>query len=286
MLRFTEEEFQIMVDELLDDKKSSADMLCHIAKKTLSDHIHFLCFVELDGYNKAEDIANEVMQNIYLRLIQITVTKFLLKDGPEGPVNNDPVGFQRWLFTVADNVKRATYKKERVFSTKTVDIDDPKYSYLAKNEKYPVENEDIINIMFAIAVKSGARVYKILSWLLQSLYVLDLGTDRINANEELLNRFTLAPLSELYQEVTRLAQRFKWLHFTEEHKRILNTELSQRYDERSFGEVPFNEFFMLFKGAKNGKKSVSDWVNRMDAVINKRFKEIEERGYKDDTSNS
>lgn len=65
------------------------------------------------------------MQEIHLRLTKTTVDYFLLRHDIEGPYNDNPEGFEAWIFFVAKNIKRDFANKIRNRDFITDDIDDP-----------------------------------------------------------------------------------------------------------------------------------------------------------------
>ena len=87
----TQEEFDVMEDELLHQKQTRYDMLCKIARKFLTRKVKSWCknTVGLKGVE-----PDDVMQSIYLHLIKVTVDKFFLKkpdsSPPSGCAPSDP----------------------------------------------------------------------------------------------------------------------------------------------------------------------------------------------------
>ena len=122
-VRFTREEFDIMVNQLLNKEPISFDMLCEIADKTLRPSVINWC--KKEDCLRGRGYEDDIMQEIKLRFIKTTVSHFLLRDGIRGAYNNDPDGFEDWMFRVADNLKRDFANKIRKRDFKTEDIDDP-----------------------------------------------------------------------------------------------------------------------------------------------------------------
>ena len=138
-MRFTREEFDAMVNELLYENPISFNMLCRIAEKTLRPSVVNWCRNEdcLRGRGYEDDI----MQEIHLRLMKTVVTYFLLRDGIEGPYNNDPEGFEDWIFCVAANLKRDFANKIRNRDFTTASIDDPAIGEIPTSDCYEEAKE-------------------------------------------------------------------------------------------------------------------------------------------------
>lgn len=121
-VRFTTEEFETMVHELLYSQPVSFDTLCQMADKTLSPSIINWC--KLEDCLRGRGFEDDIMQEIHLRLMKTTVDYFLLRERINGPYNNNPESFENWMFRVADNLKRDFANKVRNRDFKTEDIDD------------------------------------------------------------------------------------------------------------------------------------------------------------------
>ena len=86
-MRFTKEEFETMVQELLFSDPISFDMLCQIANKTLRSTVIHWC--RLEDCLRGRGFEDDIMQEIYLRLMKTTVDYFLLRHDIEGAFNNN-----------------------------------------------------------------------------------------------------------------------------------------------------------------------------------------------------
>lgn len=93
-----------MVEQLLDENGEKFDMLCSIADRTLRSTVAHWC--ANDPALCGRQMENDVMQEIYIRLIKTCKSTFLLRNGVNGEINNDLDGFKSWLFKVALNIKR------------------------------------------------------------------------------------------------------------------------------------------------------------------------------------
>ena len=139
-MEITREEFDVMLKELLGGEKANFNMLCSVAEKLLMPSIKRWC--NADPALRGRDQERDIMNTIHLHLINVAITGFFLKEGPGGPVNDDPEGFKKWLFTVACNKKRDIAKGLRKNDYYVTDLDNP----LAEN----LSTEDDDNVKEAI----------------------------------------------------------------------------------------------------------------------------------------
>ena len=264
---FTHQEFSVMVDELLYQEPVSYDMLCCIAEKTLWNSVVSWCRKEdcLRGRGYEEDL----MQEIYLRLIKTTVDYFLLRNGVDGPVNNDPEGFEDWMFRVADNLKRDFVARIRNRDYKTTDMEDPELENIPDVE-YDDGEEQIEKLKkaFSIVLSSDVGIYKILTWLAQFVFILDEDITKIKSNDLILHAFRNKTLYEMFEMIMTASKRIPWIVVTEQQRKRIMDALKQPWKGGIvYGDVRFSEFFMKHNGTVSGKKSISDWMNRMNNMI-------------------
>lgn len=93
-----------MVDELLYRNPVSFDILYQIAEKALRLKVKQWCRVGDCLWGKGDE--EDIMQILFLKLMQKTVSGFLRHPGRTDAYNNNPEGFQNWLFKVAENLKK------------------------------------------------------------------------------------------------------------------------------------------------------------------------------------
>lgn len=266
-MRFTIQEFDTMVNELLYSEPVSFDMLCRIADKTLRNSVNKWCIME--DCLRGRDFEEDIMQEIYLRLIKTTVPYFLLREGVDGPYNNDPEGFEDWLFRVADNLKRDFANKVRNRDFKTEDIDDSLPNFITDDDGYDEqERVDKLKKAFSTVLSSNSSVYKVLTWLAQFIFILDSDVTKIESNNLIIATFENKTLYEMYDMILVASKRISWIVIDEkQNEKILNALRKNREGDVSYGETKYKEFFMKYKGEFSGKKSISDWVNRMNDMI-------------------
>ena len=86
-MRFTEEEFDRVIEDLLYAPSPTFIPLYTVAEKAVKP---YLCnLVRQNSYLRGGYHEEDVFQNFVIRLTKVTVTGFLLRDGPEGEVNRN-----------------------------------------------------------------------------------------------------------------------------------------------------------------------------------------------------
>ncbi len=278
-MRFTKEEFDMMVRELLFRTPASYDMLCRIAEKELKTRIDGWCNSDLDL--RGGQYGDDVMQLVHIRLIERTVPFFLLRDGIEGDYNNDPEGFAAWMITVAKNLKRDYASRVRSDIFHTVSDDDK------KKKKDEVEEEDDALAVppdyaerdkklaraFDIVLSSDLSIYKKLTWFALAVIMVRNDISKIKATHHLVGIFENKTLADMYAALLNASEEISWMTVTyEQHKKILNALQAETKNGIPFGETAYKEFFMQYQGEACGLKSVSDWTNRINYIL---YREIE-----------
>lgn len=255
-----EQEFHTMVDELLYQEPASFAMLCDLAQRVLHSSVCRWCAADevLCGRHYEEDI----MQEIYLRLIKTTVTHFLLRDEAGGTVNMDPDGFEDWMFRVALNIKKDFANRVRRILHHTTDLVDVEGCEPAGEERWDrIHN---LSRAFEIVLNSDAQVYKVLTWVAQCLYMMEQDVTKIESNELIIRTFGEKTLFQMRDMLMAAAQRVSWLRVTPEQQQKIDDSLNEPFDpDRVYGQVKYQDFFMK----KGGKATISDWVNRMNSMI-------------------
>lgn len=271
-MHFTRDEFDIMVNELLYSEPISFNMLCRIAEKTLRSSVIRWCKTEacLCGRGYEDDI----MQEIHLRLIKTTVTYFLLRDGIDSPYNDDPEGFENWMFRVAENMKRSFANALRKTDFETEDIDDPSVPDIPDDDGSTGEwFKEKLKEAFSIVLSLDIGIYKILTWVAQMVFILDLDITKIKSNELIITAFENKTLDEMYEMILIASARIPWLVITDEqNEKILKSLRKKQDDGVLYGETKYRVFFMKKDGEVAGKKSISDWVNRINHMIRQKAK--------------
>jgi len=270
MRPFTDEEFGIMVSEMTGKAHPSFDMLCTIAKKTLKPKIKYWCSVDpvLRGRGEEDDI----MQEVFKRLIKTAMHSFLKRDDNDGEINRDPDEFRNWMITVAKRIKidkanelRKTGYRERGFEDGEAEqIPDSSCG----DDRETAYKQAVLAAAFTVVIESDARVYKILTWLAQSLFIMDYSIAKISSNDAIIAAFSEKTLFEMKDTLFELAEKYDWIVITAEQAERIDRALNAEFKDKRIGDFRYESFFMK----KGGKASISDWVNRMNRLIESRIK--------------
>ena len=259
------EDFDVMIEELLNHEPASFNMLCQIAEKTLKSSVKRWCFLDenLSGRDFEEDILNE----IYIRLIKTTVSHFLLKKGVD-KVNYNPEGFEDWMFKVAKNIKRDYASRVSRITTGIKDMGEDGLDNVANQacyeDKLKKDKEERLSKAFSIVLNSDVQVYKVLTWVAQSLFIVNLDVSKIKSNDLIIQMFENKTLYDMRDHIVHSSGNVSWLTLTREQLEKINNALDAFFDEeRKYGDVFYKEFFMK----KGGKATISDWVNRMNNLV-------------------
>lgn len=212
------------------------------------------------------------MQDIFCRLIKTCVTFFLKKDACGEFVNRDPDDFKSWMFKVAENIKRDTANSYRRHSFNVRGFEDGEIDQLPDDswdEEEILYRRERLSKAFELVLNSDARVYKVLTWLAQSLFIIQYDITKIESNGEIIKVFSEKTLFEMQDIVFQFAHYVPWLTISQAQidkiDRALNTAFR---DNKLVGEIKYKDFFMK----KGGKASISDWVNRMNCMIERLMK--------------
>lgn len=263
-------EFNIIIDELLNYEKADFTTLCEVAEKLLRKRVHAWCVSSPELFNTARCDEDDLMQEILIRLVKTTVSSFLLRNGVDGPINNDAEGFGKWMFTVAKNVKKDIANRERQHWLTTKYLSEQDADTLAASNSgisailTAEERADKINKSFAAAIDSDAEVYKVLTWLAHSLFMLNLDVDRTQSKQLILMAFEKRTLFEISDMVFYAATKAPRLKIADRQKAKIEKALNKSYDDvRVYGAVRYDELFMQ----KGGKATISDWVHKMNKLV-------------------
>ena len=263
---FSKEEFDIMLEQLLDENQASFDMLCAIAERTLRPSVRHWC--ANDSRLRSKHFEDDVMQAIHLRLIQTTKSTFLLRNGVDGPVNNDPEGFRKWIFMVAHNITRSFAKSVGRIDGNETPLEDDENTDIPDKSDDALEirerNTELLSAAFSIVLDSDSGVYKVLTWIAQCVFMVKLDITKIHSNDLIVKTFENKSLGEMYRMVTEFSRNIPWMVIDEKHQEKIEDQLAKPWDEdRRYYDVKYGEFFMK----KGGKATISDWVNRMNNLV-------------------
>lgn len=258
-MRFTQDEFNTMLNELFVEEPARYDTLCAIAMKHLQPIINGWCIsFSLSG----GEYQFDVMQETLAKLMKTCVTHFFLRDGRTTP-NTDIDQFCKWITTVARNVTMDVLKK--LGKRSTVDIEPWAESIGSEEpERYLVEDIDAV---FDAVIDFNMGVHKLLAWLCVSVVILNEADDRSDATEIVVERLGMATLDEMLEFLLRELRYYPALLPSDNQLARIRASLDEP-DELGvrMGDRPFYTFFM----AKGGKGSVSDWYHKINQLIRRK----------------
>ncbi|MBQ3044737.1 MAG: sigma-70 family RNA polymerase sigma factor [Clostridia bacterium] len=260
MAFFTQQEFHKMLFELTQSDAVCYNTLINIAEKTLYKSVCGWCNQTPVLKNCEEDL----MQEIYIRLIKKCVTGFIMRDGV---INDDPEGFKNWLFTVAKNIRNDFAKKmgaKELYEPNTPDGELPEGVCVdtAENDY----DYDLLNRCFCIVLNSDSKVHIPLTWVTMMLVIAKGGLTRIEATESVVNICDGMNLDQMLDFITKQSETIIWLNLNQ----CQLDDVRKKLDEKDScgvrtGDKKYSDFYMK----KGAKASVSDWVNRMNSRIEK-----------------
>lgn len=269
-MQFTREEFNTMVQEVLYTVPSRFDTLCQMAEITLRPLVTSWC--KNEDVLKNRGLEEDLMQSIKLHLMKIVVHGFLRNDRSEGTYNDNPEGFAHWMCKVAKNYKRDYVNKLRNEGYR-IDPNEPSEDIVAPASDWAKRQEQLQGLRYAfnVVLSSDIKVYKVLTWLAQVIFVVDKDMKHHKANALIVTVFENKTLNEMYHMLLTAADRVPWMTITQEQHRRIMTALCQPWDEElTYGEMPYSTFFMKCRGEVAAKKSVSDWINRVNGMVRRR----------------
>ncbi len=264
-----------MVEQLTVQKPASFDMLCEIADRTLHGWVITKCRnnIDLQGRGLEEDIYHDVL----IRLIQKSVTDFLLKDGHPGTINRDPDGFKSWMFTVAKNlirdsatrVRNGDFRCRGFLEDEEDEIEDENNVIENGTIFLSQEQSEILKLAVSIVLNSKSQPYIVLTWIAMCVFVLNCGVTKIASNHKILDTFFDKTLYDMYDMLNAASKKISWLVITQDQADRMAQKLSKTVDgNKTYGETPYREFFMK----KEPLSTLSDWENRMNSLVKRVMK--------------
>ena len=275
-MQFTREEFDRMVQEVLYTVPSRFDALCDMATVTIGPLVKAWCHKEDVLQNRG--LEGDLMNTILLRLMTTVVHGFLRNDRTEGDYNDNPEGFAHWMVKVAHNCKRDYVNKLRREEYRT--DPDGLTENLAVRQESPEERQERMQLLresFDVVLAADIAVYKVLTWLAQVIFIVDQDMAHHKANALIVAYFEKKTLSEMYNLILVASKRVEWMYISpQQHARITAALQKPTKDGATYGEMPYGEFFQKYRGERAGKKSVSDWIHRINDIIERELTAAED----------
>ena len=257
MRPFTNEEYQIMIDELTNREPACFDMMCRITERTLKPLIRKWCYESEDLRNRQYE--DDILQDTQIRLIKTCVTHFLKRKDRQYVVNDNPDDFCAWIKTVGRNITKDKAKEVRkqTFRTAALNRDIPAPDDFRKIED---DTEELFIKIFHIAVRAPRSPHIVLTWIMQSILSVYYDMNRIKATqviEETVSDFTLY---EMWELILRMLEELPHLRITDEENDYMTSRLNKITENNKVGDTFYREYY----GNRGGKTAISDWIYRMN----------------------
>lgn len=247
-----------MLFELTQGDKACYNTLIEIARKTLYPSVRKWC----NGNSALKGYEEDLMQEIYIRLITKSVTGFLMRDGQ---LNDDPEGFKNWLFAVAKNLFNDLAKKsgrKGLYETETPEGEEPTEHGPYSEPEEP--DYDMLNRCFKTVLSFDSKVHIPLTWVTAMLMIANGGMNRIEATDAITRICSEMTLDAMFDFILIQSDKILWLRLDEDEIQKIKGKLDETdSDGMRIGDKNYNNFYMK----KGAKASVSDWINRMNSRI-------------------
>lgn len=265
MRPFTDEEFEIMISELTDEAHSSYVMLCTIAERVLKSKVRYWCAT--DSVLRGRGMEDDIMQDVFMRLIKTVNNGFLIREDHNWEINRDPDGFKKWIVEVARNIKKDTADALRSGDYRARGFEDGEEGLIPDSQYDDDEEKSLqrerLAESFRIVFDSDKKVYIVLTWLAQSLFMLEYDISKIKSTDFMVKTLSDKTLFEMRDIVLKFAKKIEWINISSEQLDRMNKALHSLYKDEMYGNCKYKDFYMK----QGGKKSISDWVNRVNRMI-------------------
>ena len=267
---FSQEEFDTMVSQVLMQEPMRYDMLCTITERLLQKRL--LAWSREEWADSSAE-GSDLLNDIHLKLMQCVITHFFYHPDRQGVPNLSPEEFEDWVYKVAMNYKidrvRA-YKKQKAHTVTAIDVEE--ISDDLSELEDTMDRRLRLRKAFAVAMDADVAPYKTLTWMAHALFLLRYDGEETETKQLLVERFQNKTLQEMYDMILQTADRLPWLVITNrQHHKIQEALYQPSGKGTRYGETCYKAFFMLQQGQPSGKKSVSDWMNRMNNLIKRKL---------------
>lgn len=249
------ENFDVILEEMFGSDKMCFDTLLNVTRMDAIEKVRYWCRrYEIDYSEAYEDVTQIVM----LRVWKKCVPQFFCRNGIEN-LNTSADEYWYWVQSICKSCAYSYAKKLYSREFREVPEDENESA-----PEIPETDTDKLNRAFNVVMKAGCNVYKPLTWLVQSLIVLQNNMTRIESNEELISIFENATLDRMFDVVLSASKQFEWMNLDAEGVETIRKGLDKIHESgKRMGDMQYGDFYMK----AGAKKSVSDWINRMDAKI-------------------
>lgn len=261
----------------LNEKQLYADLVNDICGIDYPKYDNLVIFVQDFLHNKVKSWCyndsvlrgglhdEDVMQEIQIRIIKKCENYFFKP--VDGKTDKTCEEFKAWCYRVAKNYFLTYCVRQK--NKKEVEL---KLSLKIDNgveTSNTDDNRQDIKKCFAIVMDLKSKPHIVLTWLSVSLLMVYADLSKIEATHVLAEKFSEMTLYEMFYIVVKIASRYNWLDINEEHwdKQMKKLENIDDDTGKKIGEMRYEEFYMN----KGPEKSISDWINRVNAQIKKKM---------------
>ncbi len=261
------ENFGVILEEMFGTQTTCFDTLLAATEKDIRIKICADC-KNTPVLNHGR-IYEEIIQDVLIRVFLTSVPQFFLR-AENGELNTSADEYWYWVQRICKNRVRDYFNKyakksnSESFISEDADEDIPEFQIPAPEPENQDYNQEELVRHFNIVMTVGGSVYKPLTWMAQSLLVLRNNQTRIDSNEELIKIFDSMTLDEMFDFILSMAERFDWMYLEKISVEKIRKDLDKIHKSgKRMGDMKYHDFYM----ADGPKKSISDWVNRMDSKI-------------------
>ena len=276
----SELEYLQIEEDIMIRNPARFDLLCTVTEELLKPFVY-------SRMNERIQMADDVMQNIQLKVIKGIATNYFQKDTGERLPEKNANGLQRWLFTIAKNEIYTLHNREQRIknkhyaprpTTEEEDLDmlssipDTTHRSGLDRPGRVMEMREGVNRCIASMVTANSKEHIVLATVMVALISLHYNCDRIRAERYFSTRYAQATLDEVFMDFIKLMQRISWITVSTAALMELKTGLDQPRQGQRTGSYTMQDFAMK----KGLDASLSDWLNRMDGRIKRNVPDIYE----------
>lgn len=264
-------------NEIMVLSPPSFETLLHLAYDRLRPLLNRWCLRDVRLHTEQD--TDDVMQTVCVKLMQNSVTGYFLRENTAYTTERNATSFAAWVTLLAHNVERDFARAAARKAARERGMEPEEEAFFLDASTLPDESreytEELLNAAFEVVLNADMQVYKVLTWVANSLYMLHTAAKAKDAKTALVATFSDMTLYQMRDLLFQASAQITWLRVSPAQKQRIACKLAEPYDaERCYGQVKYADFFMK----KGGKATVCDWVSRM----NERIKRV----MMNDTSNS
>lgn len=250
------ENFDVILEEMFGSDVICYNTLLDATRKDALQKVRYWCRrYDMDYSEVYEDIT----QIVLLRVWKSSVSQFFRRNGDD-TLNTSADEYWYWVQSICKSCACSYAKKLNKYKFNEVP-EDENASYCNDEE---TDTDTKLNVAFNKILNAGGNPYKPLTWLVQSLIVLQNNMTRIEANEEIISDFEKMTLDRMFNYVLSASKQFDWMALDPDAVAKMRKSLDKLHESgKRMGDMRYCDFYMK----AGAKKSISDWINRMDGKI-------------------